>query len=112
MPNISFHLDTSVCVTILVSTDRIRLNLIRMECNHSVWVHFGLLRILFSWMLGQKGPLWLFGNHLVKIIKFTGSTLLEILCICLFMRGRHYGHFLLMILAANHAVEARISLSK
>ena len=51
-------------------------------------------------------------NHLVEIVKFTGSTLFEILCICLFIRGRHYGHFLLMIVTANHAVEARTSLSK
>ena len=62
-------------IAVLASTDRIKLNLIRMECNHYVWLHFGLLRILFNWMLGQKGPLWLIGNHLVEIIKFTGSTL-------------------------------------
>ena len=60
----------------------------------------------------DAGPKRLFGNYLVEIIKFTGSTLFEILCICLFMRGRHYGHFLLMIAAANHAVEARTNLSK
>ena len=84
-------------MAVLVSTDRIILELIILQCNHSVWVHFGLLRILFSWMLGQKGPLWLFSNHLVEIMKFTGSTLFEILCICQFTR--HYGHFLLIIVA-------------
>jgi hypothetical protein len=45
----------------------------------------------------------------VEIIKFTGSTLFELLCICLFMRGRYYGHFLLMNVEVNHAVEARMS---
>ena len=78
---ISFHWDTSVCVTIIAvvaSTVRIRLDSIIMQCNYSVWVHFCLLRILFSWMLSPKGPLWLFGNQLVEIIKF---TLFELLCI-------------------------------
>ena len=45
----------------------------------------------------------------MEIIKFTGSTLFELLCICLFMRGRYYGHFLLMNVDVNHAVEARMS---
>ena len=32
-----------------------------------------------------------------------------VLCICLFLRGRYYGHFLLMNVDINHAVEARTS---
>ena len=45
----------------------------------------------------------------MEIIKFTDSTLFELLCICPFMRGRYYGHFLLMNLDVNHDVEARMS---
>ena len=48
-------------------------------------------------------------NNLVEIIKFAGSTLFELLCICLFRRGRYYGHFFLMNVDVNHVVDARTS---
>lgn len=45
----------------------------------------------------------------MEIIKFTGSTLFELLYICLFMRGTYYGHFLLINVEVNYAVAARTS---
>ena len=55
---------------------------------------------------GAKRP---FMNNLVEIIKFAGSTLFELLCICLFRRGRNHGHFFLMNVDVNHVVDARTS---
>ena len=75
------------CLCDQASTERIGLNSITIEYI------LASSEILLMGCWPKKGPLLLFGLHLVEITKFTDSTLFDILCIWLLISGGYSRHF-------------------